>query len=360
MATTTLLTLKGDFWRHQGLQWTSTATGGAAGYLTDSTLINLATDDFPASTTRRQLRITSGSADGDLRQVVDINREAGTIRPSRAFSASVANTDAYELWGSSIYGGQPLTDLFNDVLRSLRPKTQTRLSVEHLQRRYAVTTIADAEADIRAVWMRRMNNVVGGDYREARVQGWRVDRRAGNSTPTTHLRFDAPLLISPTTTLNGALNDAATTITVAATADVPSPGYDFSDAGRLVIDNELIDYTGTTATTFTGCTRGVENSTAAAHDSGASVDVATGTYYFVEHQSALTAFTTDASTVDAIYRDWIAWEALFEFARQRSIQPGADRAYWSALIRRVSDELLQLRPRYMPLEPTTIRAVDFA
>ena len=66
------------------------------------------------------------------------------------------------------------------------------------------------------------------------------------------------------TTLDGALIDSATTITVASTTD-------FASSGTLFIGNEQITYTGTTSTTFTGATRGANSTTAIAHDSGTTV-----------------------------------------------------------------------------------------
>ena len=66
------------------------------------------------------------------------------------------------------------------------------------------------------------------------------------------------------TTLNGALTNVATTITVVSTTG-------FANAGGIQIENETITYTGTTNTTFTGCTRGTNSTTAAAHASGVIV-----------------------------------------------------------------------------------------
>lgn len=60
------------------------------------------------------------------------------------------------------------------------------------------------------------------------------------------------------TLLDGALTDSATTITVDSTT-----GFDSS--GTLHIENEQITYTGTSSTQFTGCTRGANSTTAAAH-----------------------------------------------------------------------------------------------
>lgn len=54
-----------------------------------------------------------------------------------------------------------------------------------------------------------------------------------------------------TTALNGGINASVTTITVTSTTN-------FSSAGVILIDNERITYTGKTATTFTGCVRGVD------------------------------------------------------------------------------------------------------
>jgi hypothetical protein len=81
-------------------------------------------------------------------------------------------------------------------------------------------------------------------------------------------------LITGTATnqLNGAINNAVTTITVDSTAGFSTP------TGTLLIDSETITYTGTTGTTFTGCTRGVSgvgSGAAASHADNAAVVQAT-------------------------------------------------------------------------------------
>jgi Tfp pilus assembly protein PilX len=68
--------------------------------------------------------------------------------------------------------------------------------------------------------------------------------------------------------LTAALTAVATTVTVNSTTGFPG-------AGRITIDDEQINYTGTTATTFTGCTRAQGGTTAAAHASGNAVYPAT-------------------------------------------------------------------------------------
>jgi len=67
-----------------------------------------------------------------------------------------------------------------------------------------------------------------------------------------------------TTTTSTTHTDSITTITVSSTSG-------FDSAGTIVIGNETITYTGTTSTTFTGCTRGVASTTAASIASGVTV-----------------------------------------------------------------------------------------
>jgi len=64
-----------------------------------------------------------------------------------------------------------------------------------------------------------------------------------------------------TTTLDAAISSTtATTITV-----VASSAFRFSPYARFIIDNEVIYATGSTSTTFTGCLRGQEGTTATTH-----------------------------------------------------------------------------------------------
>lgn len=80
---------------------------------------------------------------------------------------------------------------------------------------------------------------------------------------------DADLYIA-VNTLSALLTDnpltiGATTVNVNSTTLFPNVGF-------ISIDAEIIKYTGKTATSFTGCTRGADGSTAAAHSLGAQVD----------------------------------------------------------------------------------------
>jgi hypothetical protein len=72
-----------------------------------------------------------------------------------------------------------------------------------------------------------------------------------------------------TTTLNGAIDNAVTTITLTSVTGFPTTGV-------VKIDNELISYTGITSNNLTGCTRGVNGTAAASHSDLAGVEAFTG------------------------------------------------------------------------------------
>ena len=92
------------------------------------------------------------------------------------------------------------------------------------------------------------------------------------------------------TALNGALNDSATTVTVDSTEDFPT-------SGTVTIGSEDISYTGKTDTTFTGCTRGANSTSAAAHDDDAAVYVTVYTKSMRAFRSFLVALNVNRGGV---------------------------------------------------------------
>lgn len=89
------------------------------------------------------------------------------------------------------------------------------------------------------------------------------------------------------TTLDGAITSGDTTLTVLDTSNFflrvngPNGSPDTSFTSYIRIDDEIISYTGKTATTFTGCSRGQLGTIAAAHDDEAQVD----SYYRLQGNS---------------------------------------------------------------------------
>lgn len=98
---------------------------------------------------------------------------------------------------------------------------------------------------------------------------------------------------SDTTTLTGAHSSSVTTITVASTTGFPS-------AGIIVVNNEAMLYTGTTATTFTGVTRGYLNTVATSH---ANADtVASRDSIFDEAGNVLARYAVTLTVTEATHR----------------------------------------------------------
>lgn len=112
------------------------------------------------------------------------------------------------------------------------------------------------------------------------------------------------------TTLNGAITNSATTITLNSTANLQSPGYivvDRVDANGTSTPSarEVISYTGISSNDLTGCTRGADGSTASAHSSGAIVEttpvigmwnnMATAISQFADSNGYITAINSPVS-----------------------------------------------------------------
>lgn len=89
--------------------------------------------------------------------------------------------------------------------------------------------------------------------------------------------FVAPTANYISTSLNGAITDTDTTITLNSTANLQAPGYvviDRTDAVGNSTPNarEVVSYTGISGSDLTGCTRGADGSTNRSHSNGAIVE----------------------------------------------------------------------------------------
>ncbi len=88
---------------------------------------------------------------------------------------------------------------------------------------------------------------------------------SGANSPTSEYRDIFKGIAKEYTLLNGAIDSSSTAdITVDDTTGFPA-------SGNIKIETEVISYTGTTATTFTGIGRGASSTTAAAHADNATV-----------------------------------------------------------------------------------------
>ena len=195
----TLLDLKTRFYRFLGQQWAGTATGGSTTKLTDSALIDQASDEFPTNVRGKYLRITGGNADGDIRRIVDGPNASGDLEVNRAFSAAVASTDTYQIFGNSIHPGQQLTDLFNDALQVARPYTSTELTIVDRQNIYDVSDYIRDESDIRRVTVRNLDPANERPHTPWHPVWWRVSREPDAATGVMEWKLETiPALVDTT------------------------------------------------------------------------------------------------------------------------------------------------------------------
>jgi len=104
----------------------------------------------------------------------------------------------------------------------------------------------------------------------------------------------------------GHISSSVTTITVDSTVGFPPNG-------KIIIENEIISYTGITATTFTGCTRGADSTSSATHNDNVAV-----TTYTIP----VTVTTFDPSCGMGVYgRLWCG-----------GVTESKDVVYWSNLL----------------------------
>jgi len=115
---------------------------------------------------------------------------------------------------------------------------------------------------------------------------------------------DASTLLNPvdkssTRTLSTTLSALALSgDTTLAVVDTTATGF-ASTYGVLTIDDEIIIYTGKTATSFTGCVRGAFGSTAAGHSNGATVRALMVAGYIQRLQEAVVAIQNAIGTTGA-------------------------------------------------------------
>ena len=118
--------------------------------------------------------------------------------------------------------------------------------------------------------------------------------------------------VAPTTTLNGAITDAAAvSITLTSTSSLET-------RGRVIVDDEVIDYQNVSSTQILLCTRGVEGTTAATHSNGATVTAREIEYTYYKALSDLSA-NGDTSEISTRYH-----EALVLYASARFFEKVED------------------------------------
>ena len=141
----------------------------------------------------------------------------------------------------------------------------SRISSDEFTVTMAANATADNTADGAATIHRYV--LVGPNFQSAGY-GWGTDLWGGES--------------SLATTLNGGINNSVTTITLTSTAGFPT-------SGSVLINSEIIAYTGISSNDLTGCTRGSQSTTPASHSNGDTVTALTawGESSLVDGQSTV-------------------------------------------------------------------------
>lgn len=94
--------------------------------------------------------------------------------------------------------------------------------------------------------------------------GWGAGGWGGSTGPSVTTTLTSALATVGNSILSASISSSVTTIGVASTATLAA-------SGSVLIDSEIISYTGVTATTLTGCTRGASATVAASHPSATGV-----------------------------------------------------------------------------------------
>ena len=157
-------------------------------------------------------------------------------------------------------------DIINEWLWSFNQVTRS-------QSRVADQFAYDVDSDIKTVHSVRVDTQPIRMMSQTQWERfhWDTDTSSDTQSHATvwnnelHL-YPRPASAAASTTLDGNISAAATTITVDSTTS-----FERGDYFRFQINDEVIYATGSTATTFTGCLRGQEGTTATTHTDGDTV-----------------------------------------------------------------------------------------
>ena len=196
-------------------------------------------DITPFDSTRRQTSATLATTDEST---------SITITTSSAHGASVG--DVLQLDSVTLPSGTGLSaSNFEDKVFMINtvPSTTT----------FTITSSAAATATVSAGGSTTVDfYFVVGPQKQTYGYGWGVSTWGGTISDAA------------STTVNEALDNSETTITLTSAASFPT-------AGTILIESELITYTGKSTNDLTGCTRGALGTTAVTHDNGTAVVNAT-------------------------------------------------------------------------------------
>jgi hypothetical protein len=140
--------------------------------------------------------------------------------------------------------------------------------------------------------------------------GWGAGGWGGSTGPSASTPLSGTLADVSFTSLTADLTTTTNPILVASTSN-------FTATGSILIESEVISYTGVTATSFTGCTRGASGTTAAAH---------TGALGVSQYTTGVTINCTSASVFAASGTIYIGSEGISYSGKTGTSFTGCTRA----------------------------------
>ena len=140
--------------------------------------------------------------------------------------------------------------------------------------------------------------------------GWGAGGWGGSTGPSASTALSGTLSTIAFTSLTADLTSSAVTVSVVSTSG-------FGATGSILIESEVISYTGVTSTSFTGCTRGASGTTAAAH---------TGALGVSQYTTSVTINCTSASVFAASGTIYIGSEGISYSGKTATSFTGCTRA----------------------------------
>jgi hypothetical protein len=228
--------------------------------------INLAGSNLLALGTNLKYYIQSG-VNGFYYDVTPLRNPSGTTVGSNAFTTTSTSTVGYTtvICNATAHGCQTgdfvtITNVASAVNGIPAASLNSQFQVTYIDtgrfsiQVYVTSSVTTGTTGAATFYYQ----IAGGSDIYTQNLGWGAGGWGGATGPAAATVLSSSLPIIGMTVLAGDLSAAATTVTVASTSTL-------AVSGSLLIDSEIISYTGRTATTLTGCTRGASSTTAATH-----------------------------------------------------------------------------------------------
>ena len=137
---------------------------------------------------------------------------------------------------------------------------------------------------------------------------------ASNGDPTNIIYWNSEIYLYPIRSARSSQATLSGSHTASATRFIVVSTTGFPNAGRFIADSEVIDYTNKSATKFSGCTRGMENTTATSHDTAILLSERDITIQYYGKQASDLSAGADTPGIPAAYHNliviYVVWQGF--------------------------------------------------